>query len=250
MLQRPWNAMLQKNSQWSGCRESCVQELSFDGWTCTRLGPRTPQGGWDADHPLPSMASTTTSSQGDGVVAASGTFGTIAHEEDKGGPSQATDAAVRDRGSHSGTSPLGLLAAVGLVALPAVAATWFFCRTREEESSRDVIRHSTPAGKARPNPCNPCPQERWRGPPQQPEVPPVRASETVFDTFTSHGSRGAAMMAREAEEEPLSTFQQVQALLSGCSMGTCRISLARARQLEAMTRCTRPRSASALPLIS
>jgi hypothetical protein len=80
-------------------------------------------------------------------------------------------------------------------------------------------------------------------------VPPVRASQTVFETMTSHGSRGAAMMARE-EEEPMSTFQQLQALLSGCSMGTCRISLARARQLEAMTRCTRPRSASALPLIS
>jgi len=245
----------EKSRYFSGCRESCIQEFSGGGWTCKRLGPRTPQGGWDANHPLPSMASTTANSQGDGHIGTTGIIGTTIHE-DKGKASQATGAAARGGGSHwSSSSPLKLLAAAALVVLPSLVAICFFYRARQDASNsgmwsgRDLVRGMR-CESERPNPCNPCPQDRWRRPPQQPDLPPVRASQTVFDTWNSQ-SRDRNMVSKE-EDEPGSTWQQLQALFAGCSLTTCRISLARARQLDAIhgcTRPTRPRTASTMPLI-
>jgi len=216
----------EKSRYWSGCRESCIQEFSGDGWTCKRLGPRTPQGGWDENHPVPSMASTTSNSQGDGDI---GTTATTA-PKDKGKTSQASGAAARGRGSDwKSSSPFKLLAAAALVVLPSLVAIWFFNRARQDTSnagicqSRDIMRA---AESERPNPCNP--QDKWRGPPQQPDLPPVRASQTVFDTW-NFASGGRNRVSTE-EEEPASTWQQLHALFAGCSLGTCRVNIIRARQ--------------------
>jgi len=244
----PGTQCYEKNRDWSGCRESCIQEFSADGWTCKRLGPRTPQNGWDANHPPPSMASTTRS-QGDiGKTAGQHT----AHK-DKGetvvrhrGTTPHTKPHSSSLGSHStASSPLKLLAAAALVVLPSLAAVAWFVHRMRQDSSRDVVRNAQPE---RPSPCTPCAGERWNLP-QQPGLPPARASQTVFDTWDSHTTRTRDKVFKN-EEEP-STWQQLQALFSGCSLGKCGVR-DRNRQMEPMQMQqlqTRPRTASTMPLI-
>jgi len=235
----------EQSRYWSGCRESCTPDFSADGWTCKRLGARTPQGGWHANHPLPGKTSTT-SSQGGGFL---GTSGTTIHKE-KGETSQTTGAVVSDRDSHSSSSGshsissslmwLGFAALVVSLLLAAVA--WWVRR----ESTRDLIMamHSD-----RPHACNPCPGERWKGPGRQPDPPLVRAPQTFYGMWDAQTTTTTTQnTAFREEEEPASTWQQLQGLFSGCSMSSCNVGCVRSGQMDAIQQHSRPRTASTMTL--
>lgn len=234
----------EQNRYRSGCRKSCTPDLSADGWTCKRLGPRTPQAGWDTNRPLSSMASTTTSSQGGSVKGTSstaGTAGTVGRTipRKRGETSEATGAVVSDRGSYSGSSDtLKWLAIAALVALPSLAAAACFIHRSRHGSKRDFVM-AMPSHRPRPGKAFP-------GDGLQRDLPLVRVPP-VCHTWDSHSTLHSA--ATLEEEEPVSTWQRMQVLLSGCSLSVCSVGCARSRHDESMQRPSRPRAATTMTLM-